>query len=69
MHGEAADKPRYSFNFRVALVKKRESEEKEGKEEKNGRGLIKRANVTPGEEAGGGVCVCVCVCVCVLFFN
>lgn len=34
MHGEAADKPRYSFNFRVGLVKKRESGEKEGREEK-----------------------------------
>lgn len=57
MHGEAADKPRYSFNFRVGLVKKRESGEKEGKEEKNGRGgLMKRANVAPGEEAGGGEC-------------
>lgn len=34
MHGEAADKPRYSFNFRVGLVKKRESREKEGREKK-----------------------------------
>lgn len=31
MHGEAADKPRYSFNFRVGLVKKRK---KEGREKK-----------------------------------
>lgn len=57
MHGEAADKPRYSFNFRVGLGGgKRESGEREGREgEKNGRGgLVKRANVAPGEEAGGG---------------
>ena len=55
MHGEAADKPRYSFNFRVGLGKK-EKEKKKG-EEKNGKGgLIKRANVAPrGEvEAGEG---------------
>ena len=55
MHGEAADKPRYSFNFRVGVGKKREREEEEGG--KNGKGgLIKRANVAPrGEvEAGEG---------------
>lgn len=55
MHGEAADKPRYSFNFRVGLGEKRESGETEGREGKKGRGgLMKRANVAPGEEAGGG---------------
>lgn len=38
MHGEAADKPRYSFNFRVGVGKKREREEEEGgkKMEKDG---------------------------------
>lgn len=44
MHGEAADKPRYSFNFRV------EVEEKSREEGcKNGiGGFIKRANVAKG---------------------
>ena len=38
MHGEAADKPRYSFNFRVGVGKKREMIEEEGgkKMEKEG---------------------------------
>lgn len=38
MHGEAADKPRYSFNFRVEVGKKRERKEEEGgkKMEKEG---------------------------------
>lgn len=56
MHGEAADKPRYSFNFRVGVGKKKEKGKKR-REEKNGKGgLIKRANVAPrGEvEAGEG---------------
>lgn len=35
MHGEVADKPRYSFNFRVGVEKKkRESKEEEGGKEK-----------------------------------
>lgn len=35
MHGEAADKPRYSFNFRVGVgEKKRERVEKEGRGER-----------------------------------
>lgn len=38
MHGEAADKPRYSFNFRVGVGKKRKRKEDEGgqKMEKEG---------------------------------
>lgn len=60
MHGEAADKPRYSFNFRVGLGRwggKRKGRKGEagrkGEGGKNGRGrLIKRANVALGGEAG-----------------
>lgn len=55
MHGEAADKPRYSFNFRVGLGKKEKAEKRRGgRGEKWRGGLMKRANVAPGEEAGGG---------------
>lgn len=56
MHGEAADKPRYSFNFRVGLGGKKRKRRNGGEGgKKNGRGgLMKRANVAPGEEAGGG---------------
>lgn len=34
MHGEAADKPRYSFNFRVGLGKKEKAEKRRGGREK-----------------------------------
>lgn len=54
MHGEAEDKPRYSFNFRVGVAKKRERKEEEvGK--KNGKeGLIKRANLAQRGEVEVG---------------
>lgn len=32
MHGEVADKPRYSFNFRVGLEKKKRKEKRGGRE-------------------------------------
>jgi len=57
MHGEVADKPRYSFNFRVGAEKKKEKGKKR-REGKNGKGgLIKRANVAARmeTEAGGRV--------------
>lgn len=58
MHGEVADKPRYSFNFRVGVEKKkRERKEEEGGKKKNGKGgLIKRANVVPRGEVEAGEC-------------
>lgn len=55
MHGEVADKPRYSFNFRVGVGKKEKG--KKRREGKNGKGgLIKRANVAARKEieVGGG---------------
>lgn len=59
MHGEVADKPRYSFNFRVGVEKKKKGTQRRGgrKEKKNGKGgLIKRANVVPRGEVEAGEC-------------
>lgn len=57
MHGEVADKPRYSFNFRVGLEKKKRERERKrrGGRGKNGKGgLIKRANVAARWEVEAG---------------
>lgn len=58
MHGEVADKPRYSFNFRVGVEKKKGNAKKRREErKKNGKGgLIKRANVVPRGEVEAGEC-------------
>lgn len=40
MHGEAADKPRYSFNFRIGLGEKKEK----GKKRREGKKWKRRAH-------------------------
>lgn len=52
MHGEVADKPRYSFNFRVGVEKKkRESKEEEGGKKKWKRRAHKKGKCST--ERGG----------------
>lgn len=54
MHGEAADKPRYSFNFRVGVGKKKRKERRGGRKKNGKGGLIKRANVAQRGEVEEG---------------
>lgn len=59
MHGEAADKPRYSFNFRVEVGKKKANGEKRRVQKWNRR-AHKKGKCSTGRERekknGEGLC-------------
>lgn len=44
MHGEAADKPRYSFNFRVGVGKKKKRKGRKGREGREGEKMEKEGS-------------------------
>lgn len=55
MHGEAADKPRYSFNFRVGVGKKREKDRRGGRKKWKRRAHKKgKCSTERGGRSGGG---------------
>lgn len=53
MHGEAADKPRYSFNFRVEVGKKKRKERREGKKWKRRAHKKGKCSAERGGRGGG----------------